>query len=336
MEKYEIHNENNISISVTNFGLRIMSLKVPNNRGVLVDVVLGFDDLDDYHKKEGQYFGSIIGQYANRIEGGQFSIHKNRYQLEKNEGNNHIHGGSKGYHTVIWKLIEASIGKLKFYHFFEDNTNGYPGNTHVFVTYSITNDDEFIIEYEVTSDKDTIINVTNHSYFNLKGEGNGDVLDHLITIHSDFYLQTNKDLIPEEIKLVENTPLDLRLATRIGNPSAFEHPELKNSKGFDHCYVLKKQHNDELVHAATLEEISGGIIMKVYTTEPGMQFYTGNFLNGSLTGKSGYNYHEYAGVCLETQRYPNSPNRSDFPTSVLKSNTRFTSKTIYQFSTKNN
>lgn len=332
---YEISNKNGVRLRVSNFGLRILSLYVPNKNGDSIDVVLGFNNLDDYLHESTQYFGSIVGQYANRIKDAQFNLNGVTYYLEKNEGDSHIHGGSNGYHFVHWNLVKQSSNKLRFHCFFPDKENGYPGNTHVFVNYSISDKNEFIIEYEATSDADTIINLTNHSYFNLKGEGNGNILDHWVSIDSNYYLSVDDNSIPREISSVEGTPLDFRIRTMIGSEEKFQHKELKNSLGFDHCYVLKDELNQELVHAATVEESEGGIIMKVFTNEPGFQFYTGNFIDGDMKGKLGETYKKYAGFCIETQRFPNSPNREDFPSSILRSNERYTSKTIYQFLVNN-
>tara|TARA_R110001632_G_scaffold56318_2_gene137882 strand:- start:1281 stop:2288 length:1008 start_codon:yes stop_codon:yes gene_type:complete len=334
MEIYHINNKNNVSISITNFGLRVLALKVPNKDGDLVDVVLGFDNLYDYEKDSTQYFGSIIGQYANRIENAQFSLNEIDYLLEKNEGNHHIHGGSKGYHKVLWKLVKAEKNKLRFYHLFAEKKGSYPGNTGVYVNYSINDDNEFTIEYEATSDKDTIMNLTNHTYFNLKGEGNGNVSNHFITINSDYYLSTDKESLPVKIESVVNTSLDYRVKKRIGDGLENQCQNLKQSNGFDHCYVLKNTLGNKLNHAAILEEPENGIIMNVFTTEPGMQFYTGNFLDGSVNGKSGKPYPIYSGVCLETQKFPNTPNRPDFPSALLKKNHQYKSTTIYSFSTK--
>ena len=334
MEIYHINNKNNVSISITNFGLRVLALKVPNKDGDLVDVVLGFDNLDDYQNESTQYFGSIVGQYANRIENAQFTLNEIDYHLEKNGGNNHIHGGSNGYHKVSWKLVKADKNNLRFYHLFTEEKNNYPGDTHVYVNYSINDQNEFMIEYEATSEKDTIINLTNHTYFNLKGEGNENVFDHFITINSDSYLTTNKEIIPLKIKSVIDSPFDHRTKNRIGDFLENLSEPLKPSKGFDHCYVLKDKLNNELIHAATLEEPENGIIMKVFTTEPGIQLYTGNFLDGLTKGKTGKPYPQYSGVCLETQKFPNSPNRPDFPSALLKKNHQYKSTTIYSFSTK--
>lgn len=332
---YRISNSLGMSATVSNYGLRIVSLYVSDNQGKFDDVVLGFNSINDYKSETGQYFGCIVGQYANRIENGTFLLNNQKVELDTNDGNNHLHGGFKGYHQVDWELVSYQKNHIKFQHFFAEKDYLYPGNTMVTVRYEITEKNELILEYQAKSDKETIINLSNHSFFNLKGEGKGSILDHEITVHAHQYLAVDEKLIPIGVDSVENSPFDFREKSEIKQRLNLNSEQLKFTKGFDHCYVLKKDTNDELIHAATIEEKSSGRIMKVLTTEPGVQLYTGNFLNGKLIGKTGKQYEKHAGLCLETQRFPNSPNRRDFPNSFLKANQMYTSKTIYQFLTTN-
>ncbi len=330
-----LKNKNNISIKITNYGLRVMSLNVPDRYGSLDDVVLGFDKFEDYFTEEGQYFGCVIGQYANRIENGKFSLNGKMFQLDKNEKNNHLHGGVNGYHNVIWEVSNSSNNEVKFCHTFKESETGYPGNTQVEVSYQLTEDNEFIITYEATSDKDTVISLTNHSFFNLRGEGKGTIEDHCLKINANYYLSVNEDSIPDGIQLVENSPFDLRSTVKIKEPLHSKDPQITSANGFDHCFVLKETLNDNLKYAAKVEDKVSGRIMKVYTTEPSVQLYTSNFLDGTLLGKSKQPYNKHAALCLETQQFPNAPNEKKFPSPVLKANEKYSSTTIYQFLVNN-
>ncbi|SED13773.1 aldose 1-epimerase [Tenacibaculum sp. MAR_2009_124] len=332
---FTLANKNNVSIKITNYGLRILTLNVPDKNGHIEDVVLGFDKLDDYLTESGQYFGCIIGQYANRIENGRFILNGKKIQLDKNEKGNHLHGGCYGYHNVIWEVSAVSHNKLNFQYTFKESETGYPGTTKVEVFYELTENNEFIITYEAKSDKDTIISLTNHAYFNLKGEGNGTIEDHFVKINANHYLSINESCIPNEIQEVDSLPLDLRDSTELKDVLRSEFSQITLANGLDHCYVLKKELNNHLNYTATVEDKSSGRILNVYTTEPGVQLYTGNFLDGTLVGKSQKAYQKYAGLCIETQQFPNAPNEKEFPSPVLKASKKYTSTTVYQFLVNN-
>ncbi|CAM1373257.1 aldose epimerase family protein [Tenacibaculum xiamenense] len=332
---FALKNKNNVSVKITNYGLRILALSVPDRNGDFDNVVLGFNGMEDYLTESGQYFGCIIGQYANRIKNGRFNLNGKLIQLDQNEKENHLHGGLHGYHNVVWEAKVVSDSKLKFQYIFEESKTGYPGNTTVEVLYELTENNEFIITYEAIATEDTIISLTNHSYFNLKGEGNGTIEDHLVTINANYYLSIDEHYIPNKIQRVENLPLDLRNSRELNDSLVSKFSQISLANGIDHCYVLKKTLNDELNYAAKVEDTASGRIMKVYTTEPGVQLYTGNFLDGTLFGKSNKPYHKYAGLCLETQQFPNAPNEKEFPSPVLKANKKYTSTTVYQFLVNN-
>lgn len=330
---YSISNAKDLSAEISNYGLRILSLHTPDSHGKLANIVLGFNQFEDYKSDAGMYFGCIVGPFANRIQGASFQLNDSRIFLEKNEGENHVHGGANGYHNAIWELVEQDSNKLKFQKLFTEKQTGYPGNVLVEVSYTLHDSNALEIAYQAKSDKDTIISPTNHSYFNLQGEGQGSIQDHFVTINASKVLFMNDDLIPEQMVKVENTPFDLRVKKQLRDSLESKHPQFEITRGFDHCYVLKNNNDDNMQLAAIAEDPISGRVLKVLTTTPGVQLYTGNFLDGSLTGKSGKTYEKHAGFCLETQQFPNAPNRADFPSAQLTANTVYTSKTIYQFST---
>tara|TARA_R110002072_G_scaffold1380_8_gene11653 strand:+ start:10691 stop:11794 length:1104 start_codon:yes stop_codon:yes gene_type:complete len=329
-------NRNGLELCFTNHGLRVISLLTPDKNNNFDDVVLGFNSIEDYKTKEGKYFGSIVGQYANRIKNGSFYYDKKEYHLDKNEGKNHIHGGQLGFNDIVWNVIQINNKSIEFQSFFSDGQNGYPGNLDVRVTYTLTDQNEFKIDYKATTDKTTIINLSHHSYFNLKGEGRGSVKDHILTINADYFTPTTDEMIPDgTIKSVLDSPFDFREPKIIAENMLIKSNQIEKAKGFDHNYVIKQsiKNTDGLTFAARVFEKISGRVLEVYTSEPGVQFYTGNFLSGSLIGKSNEYYYPYAGFCLETQHYPNSPNVPEFPSTFLHPNETYNSTTVYKFST---
>ncbi len=334
LQVYSIQNNNGLSMSVTNFGGRIITLKVPDKNGLSGDIVLGYDSLNQYFNRRSVY-GAMIGRFANRIANGKFSLEGKEYQLATNNGPNAIHGGPKGFHNVFWQLepfMRDQTQALEMTYVSKDGEEGYPGNLTVKVIYSITDLNELVIEYEATTDQTTIINLTQHSFFNLAGEGTGDILNHDLTLNAGSFTPVDDHLIPTgEIKSVVGTPFDFLKAHKIGERINQEDPQLKFGKGYDHNWVLNKN-GDEFSLAATVHEPVSGRIMEVWTTEPGMQFYSGNFLNKSEIGKGNKVYDLRYGFCLETQHFPDSPNRKNFPAAVLKPGEVYKQRTVFKFS----
>jgi aldose 1-epimerase len=333
---YVLKNKNGLEATFTNFGQRLVSLMVPDRNGVFDDVVLGFSKLEGYKTKRGNYFGATIGRYGNRIENGEFVIDKVKYTLAVNNGKNHIHGGLKGFNNVVWDAKQTNSNEIEFTRISPDMEEGYPGNLTVSVHYKLTDDNELQINYKATTDKPTIVNLTNHSFFNLAGEGNGNVNNHLLTINADSYTPVNQDLIPTgEILEVKGTPFDFTTEKPIGQDLDREHQQLEYSKGYDQNFVLNstpKNNNNGLVLAAKVTEPNSGRIMEVFTNEPGIQFYQGNFLDGEVIGKGGKPYIYRGALCLETQHFPNSPNQPNFSSTLLEPNKVYLSTCVYKFS----
>lgn len=316
---YTLTNSHGVEVSITNYGGAVTSIKVPDRNGVFGDVVLGYDTLAEYMRNP-RYLGALIGRHANRIARGKFTLNGVEYQLAQNNGANHLHGGNHGFDKKVWSATQLAENVLSLRYFSEDGEENYPGNLTVDVNYSLTGDDELSIEYQATSDKDTIVNLTNHSYFNLAGSG--DILGHELMLNADAFTPVAKDLIPTgEISPVENTAMDFRTARAIG------------SGGYDHNFVLRGWDDGSIRSVARLSEPLSGRVMEVLTTEPGIQFYSGNFLDGSLKGKGGVAYQRYAALCLEAQHFPDAPNHPNFPTTVLRAGDRYHQKTIYRFTT---
>lgn len=325
---FTLKNNQGTEIKVTNYGSIITSIRVKDKNTKFIDVALGFNTLDNY-LAEHPYFGAVIGRYGNRIAGAEFELNGETYKLFANNGKNHLHGGKKGFDKVIWdsKIIENT---LELSYLSPDGEEGYPGNLNVRVNYSLTENDELKISYEAASDKDTILNLTNHSYFNLNGEGAGDILDHKLTLNADYFVPTNSESIPTGVlKSVTGTPFDFAISTEIGERIENNDEQLKYAGGYDHNFVINNSENT-LKLAGKVESDKSGIKMDVYTSEPGVQFYTGNYLDGSLKGKSG-NYERRSGFCLETQHYPDSPHFTKFPTTILRKGKTYRSDTIYRF-----
>ncbi|NOY37122.1 MAG: galactose mutarotase [Chlorobi bacterium] len=328
---YVLANKAGMEIAITNYGGRIVSVMSPDKEGHLADIVLGFDNIHDYVNIDNN-FGALIGRYANRIAKGRFVLDGKEYLLEKNNGENHLHGGSHGFHTKVWDVVQASDSIIVLHYLSKDMEAGYPGNLDVHVTYTLTEDNALHISYAATTDKTTIVNLTNHSYFNLKGAGEGNILDHILTIHAKYFTPVGKDLIPTGVIMpVAGTPFDFRQPEVIGKRINDDNPQLVFGHGYDHNWVLKIKASDSLVLAAKVLEPVSGRTLEVYTIEPGLQVYTGNFLDGTVKGKKGKVYPFRGAICLETQHFPDSPNKPDFPSVVLQSGKAYHSYCIFRF-----
>lgn len=328
---FTLTNPNGLRARITNYGAILVSLEVPDKNGKSADITLGFDSLEGYLKGH-PYFGAIVGRYANRIGKAQFTLDGVLYKLAANNNENHLHGGNKGFDKAVWNPIECKADSqetwVKMSYISEDEEEGYPGNLACTVTYTLTENDELKISYEAETDKTTIVNLTNHSYFNLAGQGTGDILGHELMINADKYTPVDEGLIPTgEIKSVQNTPMDFTSPMSIGSRIS------QVEGGYDHNYVLRSG-GGTLALCAEVYEPTSGRVMTIYTTEPGVQFYTGNFLDGTLTGKADKVYRKHYGFCLETQHFPDSPNKSNFPSVVLFPGQEYKSETIYKFSTR--
>jgi aldose 1-epimerase len=333
---YALTNKNGMEADIINFGGTLVSLKVPDRNGKLADVVLGYDTLAEY-ASGGNYFGATVGRYGNRIAHAKFTLDGVEHILAKNDGDNSLHGGAIGFNKVVWtaKEIPSKDGSaLQLNYLSKDGEEGYPGNLSVQVVYTLTDQNELQIDYSASTDKDTVLNLTHHSYFNLKGQGEGDILDHRLTLNADRFTPVDSGLIPTgELRSVKGTPFDFTAPVAIGARINNDDEQLKLGKGYDHNWVLNRKAGDALSLAAKVEETTTGRVMEVWTTEPGIQFYTGNFLDGK-TGKGGKPYNFRYALCLETQHFPDSPNHPAFPTTELKPGQHFHSKTIYKFSAK--
>ena len=335
VDLYTMTNKKGMEIAVTNFGGILVSVKVPDRSGKVADVVLGYDSLDGYVKDK-SYFGAIIGRYGNRIAKGKFSIDGVTYTLAQNNGPNSLHGGAKGFNKMVWtaKEIASKDGAaLQLNYLSKDGEEGYPGNLKVQVVYTLTDTNEIKIEYSATTDKKTVVNLTNHSYFNLAGQGSGDILGHELTLQADKFTPVDATLIPTgELRDVSGTPFDFRNKTAIGARIKDDDEQLKLGNGYDHNFVLR--HSGEVAPAARVVEPNSGRVLEVLTVEPGIQFYSGNFLDGSAIGKGGKPITFRTGFCLETQHFPDSPNHPEFPSTVLNPGKRYHTVTVYRFSTE--
>ncbi len=331
---YVLTNKNGLEVTFTNFGQRLVSLHVPDKNGKFEDIVLGYATLDQFVNGPKSYWGSIIGRYGNRIAKGIFSIGDNTYILAKNNNENHLHGGDKGFESVVWKVEKASSNSIEFSRLSPDMEEGYPGNLNVNVSYVLTDDNELKISYKAESDKPTVVNLTHHSFFNLKGEGNGDVNDHILMINADSYTPVDAGLIPTgKLDKVAGTPFDFTKPKAIGTDIEANFGQLKIGNGYDHNFVLNDspKNAEGLVLCAKVIEPSSGRTMEVYTDEPGVQFYGGNFMDGKTIGKSGKPYILRGSFCLETQHFPDSPNQPDFPSTLLQPGEVYTSNCVYKF-----
>lgn len=334
VDLYTLKNSRGMVVKITNQGAKIVQLLVPDRNNQMGDVVLGYETIDQYVAGRAT-FGAVVGRFANRIGKGQFTLNGKQYQLPINNGPNHLHGG-RGTQFRVFDAKQIDDRTLQLNYYFRDGEEGYPGNTNFKVVYFLTDDNELTITYEAVTDQPTVINFTNHSFFNLAGERRGDILDHELTINADRFTPYDSTAIPTgEVREVRGTPMDFTRPTRIGARINENYEQLKFGTGYDHNYVLNKA-GEELSFAARLYDPSSGRVMEVYTTQPGMQVYTGNFLTGKDIdiGKGGKIYAIRGAVCLETQHFPDSPNKPNFPTTVLNPGQWFTSTTMFRFSPK--
>lgn len=337
---YTLKNKHGMEAKIANYGGIVVSLLVPDKSGKFDDIVLGYDSLAQYITSNGPYFGALIGRYGNRIGKGKFTLNGKQYQLATNNGPNHLHGGLKGFDKVFWEVDEAANADgrtLALKYTSKDGEEGYPGTLSVKVLYSLTDDNALRIEYSATTDQPTVLNLTHHSYFNLAGAGNGDILSHELTINADKFTPIDDGLIPTgELRDVNGTPMDFRTSAVIGARVSDKDKQLISGKGYDHNWVLNRTAGSAtgFVAAAKVYEKTSGRVMEVWTTEPGLQFYCGNFLDGTNIGKRGKKYNYRYGFCLETQHFPDSPNKPGFPSTVLNPGVEFKSTTAYAFSTR--
>ena len=332
---YTLTNAHGVEVRAMNYGGIILSLRVPDRKGQLADIVLGHEKAEEYMPNP-PYLGAIVGRYANRIANGTFTLDGKTYTLPKNDGPNTLHGGiTRTFDKALWdgEPLKGKNG-VAFTYLSKDGEEGFPGNLKVTVTYTLTDSNELVIDYQATTDKATPINVSQHSYFNLKGAGNGDILDHEILINADKFTPVDKNLIPTgELRAVKGTPFDFTASTKIGARIEDSYEQMVLGHGYDHNFVLNRK-GAGLSLAARVYEPTTGRVLEVSTTQPAVQFYTGNFLDGSVTGKEAHVYKRRYGLCLETQHYPDSPNHPDFPSTILKPGEKFHQTTMFKFSAK--
>ena len=336
VDQYILKNRNGMEISTINYGGIITSWKTKDRDGNYKDIVLGFDNLSEY-ESESPYFGAIIGRYGNRIAKGKFTLNDENYNLAVNNDENHLHGGIKGFDKVVWdtrEVVDDSTASLVLSYLSDDMEEGYPGNLKVQVTYTLDNNDKLSVKYEAVTDKTTIINLTQHSYFNLSADFNKNILDHDILINADSFLPVDSTLIPTgEIRNVGDTPFDFRRSKNIRKEINNSNKQLMIGNGYDHCWVLNNQ-DQGVRFVASAYDSSTGRLLEVFSDQPGIQFYSGNFLDGSLKSKIGGTYDFRSGFCLETQHYPNSPNEKSFPSVTLNPGEKYETETIFKFSSK--
>ncbi|MBC8060010.1 MAG: galactose mutarotase [Clostridiaceae bacterium] len=333
---FTLTNLNGMTAEVTNFGATIISITVPDSKGKFEDVVLGCDKLENYLSQK-SYFGATIGRFSNRIEDSKFEVDGIEYKLAKNDGENHLHGGTKGFDKVVWQaelLNEKSSESLELSYLSKDGEEGYPGNLTVKVKYTLTEENQLKIDYYAICDKDTVVNLTNHSYFNLSGQDSGNILKHKVMINANEFTVNDKNSIPTgEIRTVKGTPMDFTKLTEIGKNISSSYEQITFGKGYDHNWVLDISGKSPEKAAEVYDEETGRV-MEVFTTKPGIQFYSGNFLDGSEIGKGGVHYEKRSGLCLETQYFPNSIKHKHFPSPILRAGEEYEHTTIYKFSTR--
>jgi aldose 1-epimerase len=330
---FYLKSKGGVQMAVTNYGAKVVALLAPDKEGKLEDVELGYDKISQYVSTKDRYYGGIVGRYGNRIAKGKFKLDGKEYKLAVNNNANHLHGGLKGFNDVVWEAKQPNEHTLEFHYLSKDGEEGYPGNLDVTLTYELTDSNEFKISYKATTDKPTIVNLTHHSFWNLHGAGNGDINDHVLMLNADKFTPVDSSLIPfGKLEPVKGTPMDFTTPTPIGERVGADFEQLKFGKGYDHNWVLNKKGN-ELSLAATVLEPKSGRYMEVWTTEPGVQFYGGNFM-GADTGKGGKAYVHRGALALETQHYPDSPNQPAFPSVVLKPGQTYQQTCVYKFGVK--
>ena len=333
IELFTLKNARGMEARIMTWGATVVSLRVPDSKGRLGDIVNGFDNAESYFN-HGAYFGALIGRYGNRVAKARFTLDGREYKLYANDGANSLHGGKRGFDKRVWTPIHVDDHSVELRYLSRDGEEGYPGNLTVTVRYTVTPENELRIDYTATTDKDTVLNLTNHSYFNLAGAGNGTILDEEIEIHASKFSPVDAGLIPlGRPAAVAGTPMDFRKPMKIGARIDSAYDQLKLGKGYDHNYVLDRP-GDGLAFAARVYDPRSGRVMEVLTTQPGVQFYTGNFLDGTLKGKEGKVYIRRSALCLETQHFPDSPNKPEYPATELKPGATFRSTTVYRFSTR--
>lgn len=332
---FVLRNKKGMKVGITNYGGRIVSWLAPDHNGNFDDIVPGFDSIGGYLEANEVYFGALIGRYGNRIAEGEFELNGQQYELATNDGPNHLHGGPNGFHDVVWEAEQLDEQHLVLSYFSEDREEGYPGNLSVQVQYILTRDNELKIDYTAVTNDSTVINLTNHAFFNLGGAASGSINDHQLTISGSRYTPVDSTLIPTgEIASVENTPFDFTTSKAIGEELSEENTQLSYGKGYDHNFVLDKDRDQSLTKAARVSDPGSGRTLDIFTTEPGIQFYGGNFLDGSDTGKEGEPYEHRTAFCLEPQHFPDSPNQADFPSTVLEAGKIYHSLSVYRFTTE--
>jgi aldose 1-epimerase len=332
---YTLRSGKGLTVQVTNFGARLVSVWTPDRNGIYGDVCVGYENIGKYLRNPGErYLGCVVGRYANRIAGGSFELDGNRFSTPLNNNGQTLHGGLKGFDFAVWDVVDASDSRIDFSYVSEDGDDGFPGRLNVRMSYFLDSLNRFCIIYKATTDKPTVVNLSNHAFFNLKGEGNGDILDHLLTVSASAYTPINEVLIPSgEIRDVTNTPFDFRTPVAIGERIDADDPQLKFGGGYDHNWALDGA-NGETVLAATVYEPASGRLLEVYADQPGIQFYSGNFFDGKGIGKHGKPIGYREAFALETQKFPDSPNHIEFPTTRLDPGDVYSHVCIYKFSTR--
>lgn len=332
IKSYIITNKNNLKMQIITYGGIITSIWVPDKNGKFDDVVLGYDNLSDYQKGD-KFFGALIGRCGNRIRNSKFILNNKEYIVQANDGRNHLHGGDAGFHTVIWKgdILNSTDNTIRLTYLSKDMDGGYPGNLQVAVEYSLTDNDEIVINYNAISDKDTVCNLTNHSYFNLSGHDSGDILNHKLMVNASEFTPNDSESIPNgNIEKVANTPMDFRRLKKVGEDIDADYEQIRFGNGYDHNWLLDSKGDKNILSAKLVDEASGRV-MDMYTTNVGVQIYSGNFLDGSDIGKNNTPYRKRSGICLETQFVPNAVNDNKFESPVIKANKEYKQTTIYKF-----
>lgn len=333
---YTLESGNGIYMQVTNYGARVVALWTPDRNGNYEDIVLGYETIDRYINNKGERFlGPVVGRYANRIAGGRFVLDGKICQLPLNDNGQSLHGGTRGLDRIVWDVDMISKNEIVFSCVSPDGEEGYPGTLRIKMSYLLTPENEFKINYSATTDQPTVVNLSHHGIFNLKGEGNGTITDHILTIYADYITPVNEKLIPTgEFMAVENTPFDFRTPTAIGDRINQENIQLKNGAGYDHNWVISKTNSTEIKQVATIYEPNSGRLMEVWSDQPGLQFYSGNFFDGKVMGKYGKTLNYREGLALETQKFPDSPNQPGFPSARLNPEETYQQTCVYKFKIK--